>query len=125
MNINASSTGEEIAPMALAIHQLVNGLPITMRTLENPGVRIEDSKIVDSEYTGPVLEEVLKKGKLVQEIPKTGAYQGIPVVVVPVTEEGQVIAAIGVVDITKGIYSDIMEITKRPEELNEPRGDVQ
>ena len=96
-----------------------------MRTLENPGVRIEDSKIVDSEYTGPVLEEVLKEGKVVQEIPKTGAYQGIPVVVVPVTEEGQVIAAIGVVDITKGIYSDIMEITKRPEELNEPRGDVQ
>ncbi|AXV40913.1 DUF2111 domain-containing protein [Methanobacterium sp. BAmetb5] len=125
MNINTSSTGEEIASMALAIHQLVNGLPITMRTLENPGVRIEDSKIVDSEYTGPVLEEVLKEGKVVREIPETGAYQGIPVVVVPVIEEGQVIAAIGVVDITKGIYSDIMEITKRPEELNEPRGDVQ
>jgi hypothetical protein len=125
MNINASSTGEEIAPMALAIHQLVNGLPITMRTLENPGVRIENSKILDSEYTGPVLEEVLKEGKVVQEIPETGDYHGIPVVVVPVIEEGQVIAAIGVVDITKGIYSDIMEITKRPEELNEPRGDVQ
>ncbi len=125
MNINTSSTGEEIASMALAIHQLVNGLPITMRTLENPGVRIEDSKIVDSEYTGPVLEEVLKEGKVVREIPETGAYQGIPVVVVPVIEEGQVIAAIGVVDITKGIYSDIMEITKRPEELKEPRGDVQ
>jgi len=25
------------------------------------------------------------------------------------------------VDITQGIYSDIMEITKRPEEINNPR----
>jgi hypothetical protein len=31
MNINASATGEEIATIAMAIHQLVNGLPFTMR----------------------------------------------------------------------------------------------
>jgi hypothetical protein len=42
--------------------------------------------------------------------------------VVPLIEEGQTIAAMGVVDITKGIYSDIIEITKRPEELNDSRG---
>nr|WP_319374544.1 DUF2111 domain-containing protein [uncultured Methanobacterium sp.] len=122
MNINASSTGEEIAPMALAIHNLVNGLPLTMRTLENPGVRIEDGKILDYNYTGPLLEKVLGNGEITHEIPQTGMYKGIPVVTVPVVEEGDVIAAIGVVDVTQGIYSDIMEITKRPEELNESRG---
>ena len=122
MNINASSTGEEIAPMALAIHQLVNGLPMTMRTLNNPGVRIEEGKVLDYKYTGPILEEVLKNGKMVQKIPESGEYEGTPVVVVPIMEEGQIIAAMGVVDITKGIYSDIMEITKRPEELNDSRG---
>lgn len=122
MNINASSTGEEIAPMALAIHSLVNGLPLTMRTLENPGVRIEDGKILDYNYTGPLLEKVLGSGEIIHEIPQTGMYKGTPVVTVPVVENEEIIAAIGVVDVTQGIYSDIMEITKRPEELNEPRG---
>jgi hypothetical protein len=122
MNINASSTGEEIAPMALAIHKLVNGLPLTMRTLNNPGVRIEDGKVIDYNYTGPMLDEVLKSCEMACKIPKSGAYKGTPVMVVPVIEDGNVIAAIGVVDITQGIYSDIMEITKRPEELKDLRG---
>jgi len=124
MNINASSTGEEIASMALAIHQLLNGLPFTMRTLNKPGVRIEDGEILDYNYTGPILEEVLETGGKCQKIPKSGAYKGTPVVVVPLIEEGQIIAAMGVVDITQGIYSDIMEITKRPEEFNDSRGGV-
>lgn len=122
MNINGSSTGEEIAPMALAIHNLVNRLPITMRTLKNHGVRIEDGKVIDYKYTGPVLEKVLESGEMIQEIPQKGEYEGTPVVVVPITEEGTVIASVGVVDITKGIYSDIMEITKRPEDLPDSRG---
>ncbi len=122
MNINESSTGEEIAPMALAIHNLVNRLPLTMRTLENHGVRIEEGSVIDYHYTGPILEEVLKNGDKIQEIPQSGTYKGIPVIVVPIIEGGTVIAAVGVVDITKGIYSDIMEITKRPEDLNNSRG---
>lgn len=122
MNINGSSTGEEIEPMALAIHDLVNGLPLTMRTLENPGIRIEEGKILDYNYTGPILEEVLKSGEMIREIPQSGAYKGTPVVVVPIEEEGTIIAAIGLVDTTQGIYSDIMEITKRPEDLNDSRG---
>lgn len=122
MNINASSTGEEIAQIALAIHKLINGLPFTMRTLNNPGVRIEDGEVLDYNYTGPILEKVLKSGKMSQEIPQTGAYKGTPVVVVPIIEDGIVIAVMGVVDITQGIYSDIMEITKRPEELKDSRG---
>ncbi len=125
MNINASSTGEEIAPMALAIHQLVNGLPLTMRSLNRPGIRIEDGEVLDYNYTGPILEEVLESGEMSHKIPDTGEYKGTPVVVVPIIEEGQIIAAMGVVDITKGIYSDIMEITKRPEELTGSRGGLQ
>ena len=70
MNINALSTGEEIAPMALAIHKLVNGLPLTMRSFENPGVRIEDGEVLDYNYTGPILEEVLKTGEMIREIPE-------------------------------------------------------
>ena len=115
MNITPSSTGKELAPLAIAIHELVNRLPITIRSKNLPGVRIEEGKVVDHEYTGPVLERVLSKGKSCRGIPKTGAYQGIPVVVVPLKENQETICAIGVVDVTKGIYSDILEITRRPE----------
>ena len=123
MKIIESSTSEDIVPLALAIHELLNRLPLTMRTLKSPGVRVEDGEILDYNYTGPILEKVLKNGKKSHEMPQSGPYKGIPVVVVPILEEEKVIAAIGVVDITQGIYSDIIEITKRPEKLKDSRGD--
>lgn len=115
MMITISSTGKEIEPIALAIHQLVNELPLTMRTRNVKGIRLEEGEVVEYDYTGPILEKVLEKGKISREIPEKGPYKGTPVVVVPLMEDDQVIAAIGVVDITQGIYSDIMEITKRPQ----------
>ncbi|HNR26368.1 MAG TPA: DUF2111 domain-containing protein, partial [Methanobacteriaceae archaeon] len=45
MNLNSSSTGEDITELALAIHELVNRLPLTMRTKTQLGVRIEDGKV--------------------------------------------------------------------------------
>ncbi|MCE5213523.1 MAG: DUF2111 domain-containing protein [Methanobacterium sp.] len=119
MELTASSTGKEIEPLAITIHQLLNGLPLTMRTKNSRGIRIEEGQVLDFDYTGPVLEKVLQQGEKTGEIPETGPYKGIPVVVVPLIEENEVIAAIGVVDITQGIYSDIMEITKRPQKEKE------
>jgi hypothetical protein len=117
MNITNSSTGDEITPVAMAIHELVNRLPITMRTQNSLGVRIEEGAVLNNNYTGPLLEKVLKNGKISDETPDEGPYKGIPVLVVPLIENDEVIAAIGVVDTTQGIYSDIMQITKRPEQI--------
>jgi hypothetical protein len=119
MKLTASSTGKEIEPLAITIHQLVNELPLTMRTKKSKGIRIEEGKVVDYNYTGPVLEKVLEKGQKTCEIPEKGPYKGIPVMVVPLMEENEVMAAIGVVDITQGIYSDIKEITKRPQPVKQ------
>lgn len=115
MQITSSSGGEEIAPIALAIHKLVNELPTTMRTKESKGVRIEEGKVIDYEYTGPILEKALMEGKPIHEIPENGVYAGVPIVVVPIKEGNEVIGVIGIVDITKGIFSDLKEITRRPE----------
>ena len=123
MKLTASSTGKEIEPLALSIHQLVNKLPLTMRTKDSPGIRLEEGKVVEYDYTGPVLEKVLKMGEKSSEIPESGPYQGIPVMVVPLIENDEVMAAIGVVDTTQGIYSDIVEITKRPQPLDEDKGE--
>ncbi len=55
MKLTASSTGEEIESLALAIHQLVNELPFTMRTKNSKGIRLEEGQVVDYDYTGPIL----------------------------------------------------------------------
>lgn len=125
MQIASSSSSKEIAPMALAIHQMVNRLPITMRSKNCNGVRIEDGKIIDYDYTGPILEKVLKEGKLIHETPENGVYEGIPVVVVPVIEGDEVISALGIVDITRGVFSDIMQIARRPDLIKSetPKGE--
>jgi len=119
MNLTNSSTGKEIVPIAMAIHELVNRLPITMRTQKSDGVRIEEGEVLDTNYTGPILEKVLKEGKIHNETPNNGLYKGTPVIVVPIIENNEIIAAIGVIDTTNGIYSDIMEMSRRPEK-NKP-----
>ncbi|WP_332881863.1 DUF2111 domain-containing protein [Methanosarcina horonobensis] len=61
---------------------------------------MENGKIIDRDYTGPVLEEVLRTGKTVRGVPKEGTYLGRNVVVSPIfSEDGRVIAAIGIVDL--------------------------
>ena len=83
----------------MAIHTLV-GLPTTIRSLRRKGLRLERGKILDREYTGPVLEEVLRTGKTVRGIPKEGTYLGRNVAVSPIfSKDGKVIAAIGIVDL--------------------------
>jgi hypothetical protein len=119
MNLTDSSTGDEITPVAMAIHELVNRLPVTMRTLKSKGIRIEEGKVIETNYTGPILEKVLQEGRISNETPNEGPYKGTPVIVVPVIENDETLAAIGVIDTTKGIYSDIMQMTRRPED-NKP-----
>lgn len=90
---------EELESIAVAIHTLV-GLPTTIRSLKRKGLRLEKGKILDRNYTGPVLEEVLRTGKTVRGIPKEGTYLGRNVAVSPIlSEDGKVIAAIGIVDL--------------------------
>jgi hypothetical protein len=121
IQITADSESEDIAPFALAVHELL-GLPITMRTLNKKGVRIEKGKILDTNYTGPVLEQVLKENKLIRKIPTSGKYTGIPVVVAPIrNKDGYGIAAIGVVDMVGTVdlgfvFGDYPEIVKQVQE---------
>jgi hypothetical protein len=121
IEISADSNSEDIAPFALAIHELL-GLPVTMRSLNKKGVRIEKGKILDNNYSGPVLEAVLKENKTIRTIPTSGKYAGIPVIVAPVrNEEGYGIAAVGVVDVVGTvdlgyIFGDYPEVVKQVQE---------
>jgi hypothetical protein len=95
--ISEDARSEDLAPIALAINEIVR-LPITMRSLEHPGVRVEKGKVLDSSYSGPILEEVLKTGRPIRTIPESGAFKGVPVSVAPIATDGKTVAAVGVVD---------------------------
>jgi hypothetical protein len=102
--ISAGSTAEDWKPLLLALHELLNRLPVTARSANHPGIRIEEGRVVDTAYTGPVLEEAIERNEIRKTTPKTGPYKGVPVTVAPVrSERGEAIGAIGVVDIT-GIF---------------------
>jgi hypothetical protein len=118
--ISEDARYEELAPFALAINEIVQ-LPITMRSLNFPGVRVEKGTILDKNYSGPVLEEVIRTGKPVRTIPEKGAYKGIPVSVAPIIVESKAIAAVGVVDVAGtidmpdvfGAYADVLKQVNR------------
>ena len=105
--ISEDARSEDLAPLALAVNEIVR-LPITLRSADYPGVRVEKGKVLDASYSGPILEEVLQTGRSVHTIPERGAYKGVPVSVAAIVVEGKTVAAIGVVDVVGTI--DLPEV---------------
>ncbi len=99
LSISEDSGPEDLEALAVAIHSVI-GLPTTIRSLKRKGLRLEKGEILDRDYTGPVLEKVLKTNKVAHEVPTEGVYRGKHVVVAPIrSKDGKVIAALGIVDI--------------------------
>jgi hypothetical protein len=106
--ISQDTEAEDLRCLALAIHELVGRLPLTMRSRNQYGVRCEDGEIIDANYTGPVLEESLRKNQIIRKIAPTGPYRGVPIVAVPILRKKEAAAVIGVVDISKGAVFEIL-----------------
>jgi len=95
---------EDLEPVVLAVHELIHRLPVTAKSREKDGIRVEDGRVVDRHYSGPVLLESIEKNILIKTTPASGAYKGVPVTVSPIRDkDGNAIGAIGIVDIT-GIF---------------------
>ena len=43
----------DLEPVVLAIHEIIHRLPVTAKSLRRPGIRIEDGRVIDRNYTGP------------------------------------------------------------------------
>lgn len=100
--ISPDTEAEDLRCLALAVHELVGRLPVAMRSRNHYGLRCEDGEVIDTNYTGPVLEESLKRSAVVRKNSPYGPYRGIPVVVVPIIRNKEAVAVFGIVDITKG-----------------------
>ena len=105
--ISEEARSEDLADLAIALNEIVR-LPVTIRGMKYPGVRVEKGKVVDRDYTGPILEEVIRTGKAIRTVPESGAYKGVPVSVAPILVQGRAVAAIGIVDVIGTI--DIPEV---------------
>jgi hypothetical protein len=108
--LSADSTSRDLVPIALAVHAVLSGLPVTIRSKSNLGVKIEEGEVKSQSYTGPILERVLAENNVIKTRPEVGDYANVPVIVAPIRDSsGSAIAAIGVVDIT-GIFdlADLM-----------------
>ena len=102
--LSCSAEAADLEPVVLALHELIHRLPVTAKSRDKDGIRVEDGRIVDRHYNGPVLLEVITKNITIQITPSSGAYKGVPVTVTPIRDrDGNAIGAIGVVDIT-GIF---------------------
>ena len=119
--ISDEARSEDLAAIALALNEIIR-LPVTMRSSKYPGVRVESGRVLDNNYSGPVLEEVLRTGEAIRAIPEKGAYQGVPVSVAPIVVDGRAVAAVGIVDVIGtidipevfGNYVDVVRQVARP-----------
>jgi predicted transcriptional regulator len=111
--MSSDAEAEDLSSLALAIHELVGRMPVAMRSRNHYGVRCEDGEVIDTNYTGPLLEEALKKNQILRKSATTGPYRGTPIVVVPITRKKEAIAALGVVDMTKGSIFDVMNRARK------------
>ncbi|MFV9676275.1 MAG: DUF2111 domain-containing protein [Methanosarcinales archaeon] len=103
MIIDEDTSAEELAPIAKAVNDLLV-IPVTIRSKNKKGVRVEKGEIIDFEYTGPILERVLEENQVIRTTPLTGEYAHIPVVVAPIrNKQGDVVAALGVVDVVGSV----------------------
>lgn len=103
-------TADDLIPFAMAVHSVVNEFPVTMRSVKNKGIRIEGCEIIIKDYTGPILEKCLQTNEVIREIPTSGPYKGIPVVVAPIrNQDGMPVAALGVVDLRHAMEELTME----------------
>lgn len=121
LRISEDSPSKEILPFAKMVHELFS-LPVTMRSKNRKGVRLERGKVMDMDYTGPVLEAALARNCVMHTTPDKGAYKGIPVVVAPIQDsEGKPIAVIGVVDVVctidlASVFGNYPQIVRQVEE---------
>jgi hypothetical protein len=127
LSISEDSGPEDLEAIAVAVHSLI-GLPTTIRSLKRKGLRLEKGEILDRDYTGPVLEEVLKINKVVHAVPTEGMYRGKSVVVAPIrAKDGKVIAALGIVDLltTIDLPSVFQEYVCVMEEVEDAKNQLQ
>ena len=73
--ITASSTAEDLESIAICVSELFGGLPVTARSKNKHGVRVEGGKVVSRDYTGPMLERAIAENAFIKNVPAQGSIK--------------------------------------------------
>ena len=111
--LSQDTEADELKCLTLAIHELLGRLPVTMRSKNHFGVRCDEGEVVDTNFTGPLLEESLKRNTIIRKTATTGPFRGLPVVVVPIMRKKEAIAVIGTLDVGKGAVFELLNKTRK------------
>ncbi len=111
--LSQDTEADELKCLTLAIHELLGRLPVTMRSKNHYGVRCDEGEVVDTNFTGPLLEESLKRNTIIRKTATTGPFRGLPVVVVPIMRKKEAIAVIGTLDVGKGAVFEMLNKTRK------------
>ena len=111
--LSQDTEADELKCLTLAIHELLGRLPVTMRSKNHYGVRCDEGEVVDTNFTGPLLEESLKRNTIIRKTASTGPFRGLPVVVVPIMRKKEAIAVIGTLDVGKGAVFEMLNKTRK------------
>ena len=106
--LSQDTEADDLRCLALAIHELLGRLPVTMRSRNHLGVRCEDGEVIDTQFTGPMLEESLKKGTIIRRISTSGPYRGMPIIAVPIMRKKEAIAVIATMDLGKASFEELL-----------------
>lgn len=99
IRITKDSTAQDLESLAMAIYSAV-GLPVTLRSTNKKGIRIENNEVIDYDYTGNCLERAIKDEKTIHGFNDEGPYKDIPVVASPIKDSNdEVVGAIGIVNL--------------------------
>ncbi len=108
--LSQDTEAEDLQCLALAIHELLGRLPMTMRSRNHPGVRCEDGEVIDTGFTSPILEESMKKGAIIRRTSSSGPYHGMPVIAVPIMRKKEAIAVMATLDLEKSTHSELLSM---------------
>ena len=99
LSITKNSTSHDLEPLAKAIYSVV-GLPVTMKSKNKEGIRVENNEVLDYHYTGQYLEMAMEQGKIIHGFADKGPYKDTPIVVSPIKDKmGEIVGALGVVNL--------------------------
>jgi hypothetical protein len=45
--LSCSAEAGDLEPVVIAVHELIHRLPVTAKSLEKDGIRVEDGKVID------------------------------------------------------------------------------
>jgi hypothetical protein len=68
--LSPDATSGDFIPIAVAVHAILGGLPVTMRSQNHSEFLIEDSTVKNRDYSGPILERVLAENAVIKTKPR-------------------------------------------------------